>query len=109
MKRPRRLFDLVWMARQGENPNCERRYKRSRAGYNGLHLRPSSRLSSAWRAVRSRIPASEPPPDEAMVRAMHDTPPKTVEQAAKDYFKPKEIDDYFKAMDTVGLPASGDD
>jgi mono/diheme cytochrome c family protein len=41
-----------------------------------------------------------PPPDEAMVRAMLEG--KTVQQAARDYFYPREIVDYFQGMDTLG-------
>src|SRR4051812_33084972 len=44
----------------------------------------------------------EPPDDEAMVRARREG--KTPQQAARDYFYPAKIVDYFPQMDTVGRP-----
>lgn len=107
MERPRRLFDLVWAAWQGEDPNREETAKTWFLTMRRLALIPVIALVLSSPGCQNPYSGGEPPPDEAMVRAMNDKPPKTVEQAAYDYFKPKEIDDYFKAMDTVGLPASG--
>lgn len=45
------------------------------------------------------------PPDEAMVRAIAEG--KTVKDAARDYFYPKKIVDYFGAMDSVGRTKEG--
>ena len=42
----------------------------------------------------------EPPPDAAMVRAIAEG--KTPEKAAYDYFYPREIQDYFPKMDSLG-------
>ncbi|MGP0064861.1 MAG: hypothetical protein ACLQGP_14840 [Isosphaeraceae bacterium] len=44
---------------------------------------------------------TEPPPDEAMVRAISEG--KTPEKAAYDYFYPQVIEDYFPKMDSLGL------
>ncbi len=107
MERPRWRFDLVRAAWQGEDPNRERAARIGLRTIRGLVLIPVIVLVLCVPGCQQPYSGGEPPPDEAMVRAMHDKPPKTVEQAARDYFKPKEIDDYFKAMDTVGLPASG--
>lgn len=45
------------------------------------------------------------PPDEAMVRAIAEGKP--VKVAARDYFYPKKIVDYFEKMDSVGRPREG--
>ena len=101
------LFDLVWAMWRGEDPN---RYEAARGVFlatRRVTLIPILALVLTAPGCQQPYSGEEPPPDEALVRAMNENPPKTVEQAAVDYFKPKEIDDYFKDMDTLSLPPKG--
>jgi len=91
MERLGRLIDLVRATFRGGSPAIRR-------------LAMIVAVAPAALAPGCQDPyASEPPPpDEAMVRAMKEDPPKTAEQAARDYFYPPKLEDYFCGMDTLG-------
>src|SRR5262249_3750561 len=104
---PRRRLDLVWATWRGESPDRQEATRGRFLTIRRFALVPIMALVLAAPGCQEPYSGDEPPPDEALVRAIHENPPQTLEQAAKDYFKPKQIDDYFKHMDTLALPAQG--
>jgi hypothetical protein len=105
MKRPRKLLDLVWTALQRGDSTCAAILRTGVPGIRHLALIPALAVVLSLLGCQQPYSGAVPPPDEAMVRAQSEG--KTPEQAARDYFYPKEIVDYFPRMDSVGLPAEG--